>query len=120
MPLHNNNGSSLIENIVSLCLISLFSAMMLGVFSSGITAFGEIRETHQTITSNFLEIETSSNLHLDSDSSTVLKLEDGLEIEGTYIYSSNGLLSEFTRDASDYVDDTEEEVVWNPSDTTDD
>ncbi len=120
MPFNNTNGSSLIENVVSLCLISLFSVMMLGVFSSGITAFGELRETHKTITSNYLEIETESNLSADSDSSTVLKLEDGVEIEGTYIYSSNGLLSEFSRDASPIADDDEDEVVWNPTDTTGD
>lgn len=97
MPLNNNHGSTLVENIVSLCLLTLFSVLLLGIFSSGIAAFGEMRELHQTISENYLEIETDDNLSLNRDSSTVLKLDDGMEISGAYVYSSNGLLNEFKR-----------------------
>lgn len=97
MPLNNTRGSTLIENIVSLCLLTLFSVLLMGIFSSGITAFGEMRELHQTISENYLEIETDDNLSINTNSGTVLKLDDGMEIQGAYVYSSNGLLGEFKR-----------------------
>lgn len=97
MPFLNQKGSSLIENMVSISIFALFSVLSLMVFSAGIQAFAEIRQTHLDITDGYSEMEYSDDLSSKNGSMIIQVGSETVTIGGEYVYDDAGRFGEFIR-----------------------
>ncbi|MFI3324803.1 MAG: hypothetical protein R3Y35_01365 [Clostridia bacterium] len=100
MNLKNNKGSTLVENIISVFLLAIFSVMVLASLVAALNAVETSYTTDETINTSYNTLEESSYGTLTSDKATLTFKVDGseYEIDGTFVYDDDGMLGEFIKD----------------------
>lgn len=92
-------GSTLIENVIAIFLLALFSVMTFTVLSSGIAAFGRVMDNYNNLEESYNAIEQGSDSLKSSTASMTFEIDgQTVTIEGEYSYDEEEKLGEFVAD----------------------
>lgn len=96
MILRSEQGSTLIENVVAVFVLSIFSAMILSTFLAGLSVYTDSYQEYTRINTVFSDIEQTEDVAngttIQEQSGSISFMYDGelMEIEGTYRYDVEG------------------------------
>lgn len=102
--INNQNGSTLIENIISMTIISIIGMIVLVTMTAGMNMYIKSQSIHQDVDEAYQNMESRVGIDImDGESQIPGSLDfkyqgEKIEISGNYYWESDSKLGEFISD----------------------